>query len=284
MTQKPEHGRNMTERGKSGLLIKIMLAGIIICLTAFPASGAWAYKRIVVLYPAVSPILIEIGALDMIVGTTRSDHAVKNAVRVGSHLRPNIELLNALDPDLIIAGSQRAFPKEMKQRVKADIFYYNPVTLDEILVKIRKIGDMLERRDRAEKLILRLKKRLEDIRPLTTEPSVIYEVMAEPLRVAGEKSIVTSIVSAAGGRNLVKIDRKHAVISTEKVLQLRPDFYIYQVGPMNKNPVPPGERPFYKSLKAEFIKVDELEFARPGINAFDAAVRLNRIFRGAGHE
>ncbi len=285
MMQKPEHGRNMTETGKSRLLIKMMLAGIIICLAAFDGSSAWAYKRIVVLYPAVSPILIELGALDMIVGTTRSDHAVKDAVKVGSHLRPNIELLNALAPDLIIAGSQRAFPREMEQRVKAaDILYYNPVTLDEILAKIRKIGDMLERRDRAEKLVLRLKKRLEDIRPLPAEPSVIYEVMAEPLRVAGEKSIVTSIVSAAGGRNLVKIDRKHAVISTEKVLQLRPDFYIYQVGPMNKNPVPPGERPFYKSLKAEFVKVDELEFARPGINAFDAAVNLNRIFLGAGHE
>ncbi len=280
MIKKPEHGRNTAERAKFRLRVKLLLTGITLCLIAFPASSAWSYKRIAVLYPAVSPILIELGARDMIVGTTRSDHAVKNTVKVGSHLRPNIELLNALAPDLIIAGSQRAFPEEMKQRVKADIFYYNPVTLDEILVKIRKIGGMLGKRERAEKLILRLKKRLADIRPLPTEPTVIYEVMAEPLRVAGEKSIVTSIVRAAGGRNIVKIDRKHAVISTEKVLQLRPDFYIYQVGPMNKKPVPPGERPFYKSLKAKFIKVDELEFARPGINAFDAAVHLNRIFRG----
>ena len=272
----------MEKRG-AGRFTRALFLCILLCLTAFSNAGA-AYEKIVVLYPAVSPILIELGALEMIVGTTRSDHAVKDAVKVGSHLRPNIELLNALAPDLIIAGSRRAFPVEMKERVKADIFYYDPATLDEILVKIKKIGAMLERKDKAEDLVSRLKKRLLDIRPLPDKPSVIYEVMAEPLRVAGKKSILTSIISAAGGKNLVSIDRKHAVISTEKVLKLEPDFYIYQVGPMNKNPVPPGKRPFYNSLKSNFIKINELEFARPGINAFDAAVQLNRTFQGATNE
>ncbi|HDH12806.1 MAG TPA: iron ABC transporter substrate-binding protein [Nitrospirae bacterium] len=283
MIQKSEVRSQKTETKKFRLLpVKIMLVGTTLCLMAF--SPAQAYEKIVVLYPAVSPILIELGASDMVVGTTRTDHAVKDAVKVGSHLRPNIELLNALAPDLIIAGSRRAFPEEMKERVKADIFYYDPATLDDILVKIEEIGAMLERKDKAEDLIARLKKRLAEISPLPTEPSVIYEVMAEPLRVAGKKSILTSIISAAGGKNLVSINRKHAVISTEKVLKLEPDFYIYQVGPMNKNPVPPEERPFYKSLKSKFIRINELAFARPGINAFDAAVELNRIFQGAAHE
>ncbi len=47
---------------------------------------------------------------------------------------------------------------------------------------------------------------------------------------------------------------------------------------MNKNPTVPSERPYYKSLRAKVIKVDEYEFARPGINAFQAVVDLNRIF------
>ncbi|GBE40984.1 MAG TPA: iron ABC transporter substrate-binding protein [Nitrospirae bacterium] len=270
------------EKKGAGRLVRTLFLGITLCLMFF--SPALAYEKIVVLYPAVSPILIELGALDMIVGTTRSDHAVKGVVKVGSHLRPNIELLNALAPDLIIAGSRRAFPYEMKERVKADIFYYDPATLDDILVKIKKIGAMLERKDKAENLVARLKKRLSEISSLPRQPSVIYEVMAEPLRVAGKKSILTSIISAAGGNNLVSINKKHAVISTEKVLKLTPDFYVYQVGPMNKNPVPPEERPFYKSLKSKFIRINELEFARPGINAFDAAVKLNIIFKGAAHE
>jgi len=282
MIQKTENRIKKTGRVKFGhSLIKILFQGLLLCLMALPAS---AYEKIIVLYPAVSPMLIELGVSDRVVGTTRSDHAIKDIVQVGSHLRPNIELMNALDPDLIIAGSRRAFPVNMKERVKADIFYYDPATLDEIQVKIKKIGAMLGREDKAEALVARLKSRLSEITPLPHQPSVIYEVMAEPLRVAGNRSIVTSIVSAAGGKNLVSIDKKHAVISTEKVLKLEPDFYIYQVGPMNKNPEPPGERPFYRSLKSKYIRINELEFARPGINAFDAAVKLNRIFLGAGDE
>jgi iron complex transport system substrate-binding protein len=260
---------------------------ILLMCAAFSAlafSQASAYERIVVLYPAVSPVLAELGASDRVVGTTRNDHLFKDVVKVGSHLRPNIELLNALNPDLVIAGSKRAFPDEMKERVKADIFYYNPATLDDILGKIRSIGSMLGRDQAAEQLITTLRDKLSAIRPLKREPAVIYEVMSEPLKVAGSRSIVTSIISTAGGRNLVDVHKKHVSVSVEKILELQPDFYLYQVGPMNRNPVPPGERSFFRSLKSRFIRLDELEFARPGINAFDAAVELNRIFQGVKDE
>jgi iron complex transport system substrate-binding protein len=263
-------------------IFKILFLCSVFCLSAF--SQAIAYDRIVVLYPAVSPVLVELGASDKVVGTTRNDHVFKGVVKVGSHLRPNIELLNALSPDLIIAGSRRAFPEEMKERVRADIFYYDPATLDEILAKIERIGIMLKREDEAERLIAGLRKKLSGIKPLNSQPSVIYEVMAEPLKVAGKRSIVTSIVRTAGGRNLVSVNKKHVSVSAEKIIKLQPDFYIFQVGPMNKNPLPPEERPFYRSLRSRFIRVNELEFARPGINAFDAAVKLNRIFQGVTHE
>lgn len=47
---------------------------------------------------------------------------------------------------------------------------------------------------------------------------------------------------------------------------------------MNKNPRPPLERDYFKPLKCRVLKVNEIEFARPGINVFDAAVKLNRLF------
>ena len=107
---------------------------------------------------------------------------------------------------------------------------------------------------------------------------MIYEVSAWPLKVAGARSIVSDIIRAAGGRNLVPQDKKHVLLSPEMVLALQPDFYLYQVGPMNKNPVPPKKRPYFKGLKSLVIRVAEEEFARPGINSFSAAVKLNRIF------
>ncbi len=237
-----------------------------------------AYNRIVVLYAAASPVLKELKAGDKVVGVTRTDRTFDNVTRVGSHLRPNIELLKALKPDLIVAGSKRAFPESFSKELKVDVFYFDPRTLDEILVKIKKLGDLLDRKKEATTLVHRLKEKLSEIKPLNKRPTVIYEISARPLKVAGSRSIITSIIERAGGINLVTVKKKHVLISPEKVIKLAPEIYIYQVGPMNKNPEHPKKREFFRSLKSRVIRVDEYEFARPGINAFDAVLELNRIF------
>jgi iron complex transport system substrate-binding protein len=151
-----------------------------------------------------------------------------------------------------------------------------------ILQKITELGKILNRQSQASKINERLKAQLSMILPIEKKITVIYEVTENPLRAAGSESIESSIIEAAGGINLIKIEKKNATISIEQALQLNPDFYIYQVGPMNKNPQKPKERYQYKTLKSKFIKVDEFEFARPGINSFDAAVKLNKIFINKG--
>ncbi len=242
------------------------------------AAQVFAFQRIVVLYAAASPVLKALGVSDRIVGVTKTDHTFSGVTSVGSHLRPNIELLKALKPDLIVAGSKRAFPKEMSKRLNTEVFYFDPRTLEDILDRIESLGRMLGRQAQAEALIKRLKAKLSEVRPLNRKPTVIYEISARPLKVAGKRSIITSIIEHAGGENLIKVRKKHVLISPEKVISLAPDFYIYQVGPMNKNPLEPGKRPYFGSLKSKVVRVDEYEFARPGINAFQAVVDLNRIF------
>ena len=261
----------MNSRLKGVLIFAVMML-------FFFASNAQAYQRIVVLYAAASPVLKELGVSDRVVGVTRTDHTFKGVRSVGSHLRPNMELLKALKPDLIVAGSKRAFPEEISKRLRTDVFYYDPRSLEDILFKIKALGKLLKRQKRAEELIKRLKGKLEEVKPLKSKPTVVYEIMERPLKVAGSKSIINSIIAHAGGENLVKVKKKHVLISPERVISLNPDVYIYQVGPMNKKPTTPSERPYYKSLRAKVIKVDEYEFARPGINAFQAVVDLNRIF------
>jgi len=250
---------------------------LLIFLILFTARS-FAYERIVVLYAAASPVLKALGVEDRIVGVTKTDHVFDNVISVGSHLRPNIELLKVLKPDLIVAGSKRAFPEEMSERLDTDVFYFDARTLEDILTHIERLGKMLNRQEQAEALIKTLKEKLDQIKPLRTRPSVIYEVSAMPLKVAGANNIITSIIEHAGGINLIDVKKRHVLLSPERVIELSPDFYIYQVGPMNKNPPEPVKRPYFVSLKSRIIKVDEYEFARPGINAFEAVVKLNRIF------
>ncbi len=257
--------------------MKRIFVGLIICL--FFTGIARAYEKVVVLYAPASSVIKALGAGDRVVGRTRTDNFFPEAVNVGSHLRPNIELIKALRPDLIVAGSKRAFPEEMKERFNAKIYRYDPRTIDDLFQSIIDLGRLLGKAPEAEALVRELRQRLRTVRPLRTTPGVLYEISQSPLRLAGQKSIVTAIIEAAGGRNILNVKRKHVLVSPEEVIRLRPDLYIYQEGPMNRSPVSPLLRPYFRPLRAEVIKVSEVEFARPGLNVIDAILKLNRIFK-----
>ncbi len=274
----------MKRAGNSEPKMQVVLRACLIVpavlLTLVSPKTSHGYERIVVLYGAASPILKELGAGDRVVGVTRNDGVFSRALKVGSHLKPNIELIKALGPDLVVAGSKRAFPENLAGRIEADVFYYDPRSLEEILLKIEALGRLLGREDRAQALVRRLRDKVSSVAAPAKRPTVVYEISARSLRVAGQRSIITSIIEAAGGVNLVEVEKKHVLLSPEKVMDLSPDFYIYQVGPMNKNPEPPRERPYFRALTSKVVEVDEFEFARPGINAFEAVLDLNKIFRG----
>ncbi len=247
-------------------------------MTAFSICQVQAGQRVIVLNSAVSTILKEMDLSSRIVGVTFKEEVFNHATRVGSHLNPNTELIKALQPDLIIAGSKRAFPDGLKDRLGVPLFRYDPHDLHEILVSVRKLGEIFEKTAESQKIITRLQHQLASISQPRKKQTVVFEISQRPLKVAGQQNIVTDIIRAAGGINIIKVDRKHVLLSPEKVLALKPDVYIFQNGPMNKNPVHPLKRSFFKTLKSRIVEVDQLKYTRPGLNAFEAVITLNKLF------
>ncbi|MBT4288519.1 MAG: ABC transporter substrate-binding protein [Deltaproteobacteria bacterium] len=260
---------------KNIIIKSILLIGT---LCSFSSIGQ-AYERIVILYAPVSEIVKQLVGEKVVVGVTRTDLVFKKVYKVGSHLRPNLELIKAIRPDLIIAGSKRAYPEKMESRFSADFFRYDPTSIEDIFKQIRQLGDLLQVQPKSEQIITQLKNKLKQVQPLPDQPKVVYEISERPLRVAGKPSIMTAIIEYAGGLNMIDTNKKHVVISTEIVVDINPDFYIYQDGPMNKNPRPPIERSYFKPLRSKIILVDQYLFSRPGLNVIDAIVKLNQIFK-----
>jgi len=254
-----------------------MLLSLLASVSSFPAH-AKVYKRVVVLAPAAVDIFEKLDAADLIVGVTKNVKGLPHAKRVGSHIRPNLELIAALSPDLIVISSNRFFAPAFAKKLNADIFYYNPVTLEGIIAKIEELAGLIGREDKAYSLVRELKNKLSSVKPLKKSPRVVYEVMEHPLIFAGKKNIVADIIQKAGGTFLPDIPKKFVRFSYERILVLKPDIYIYQVGPMNKNPTPPLKRPYLKGLKAVFLRVNELDFSRPNTRSFDNVLFLNRVF------
>jgi len=238
-----------------------------------------AYERVVLLAPAAGDIVIKLGAQEKVVGVTKSNHDFPDALNIGSHIKPNVELIKGLDPDLLVISSNRFFSEQLAQQVKADVINYDPISLDGVLTEITKFGDMLNRKKQAIKLVQKLKAVQRQIEPLSRTPRVVYEVTETPFIIAGQRSIVNGIVTSAGGKLIAPENRKIAKFNVESILFQDPDYYIYQVGPMNKNPNPPMKRIHYSVMQSNVIKVSQLEFSRATTYSFYLALELNKRFR-----
>ncbi len=255
----------------------LMFLFLLVNALSFPVY-AKVYKRVVILAPAAVDIFEKLKADRLIVGVTKSVRTLPHVEKVGSHIKPNLELIASLSPDLIIISSNRFLAPIFARKLKADIFYYNPVTLDEVIIKIKELGKLIGKEREAQALVKELEDKLTHIRPLKKRPRVIYEVMERPLIFAGKGNIVADVVEKAGGVFVIDTPKKFVRLSCERILLLKPDIYIYQVGPMNKNPTPPYKRSYLKRLKIKFLKVNELDFSRANTKSFDNVLFLNKIF------
>ena len=251
----------------------------LLIIFIFLNVNLYSYNRAVLLSPAVADIFVKLHIQNKVVGVTKHIRGFKNAVKVGTHIRPNLEIIKSLRPDVIFISSYRFFPKSYISKLgNVRVYVYNPLTVDEIFYHIKKIGKLFDREMEAEKLVCELKSRIKMVKKLKYHPKVVYEIMENPYYLAGRKNIVNDIIEKAGGMNLIKDNKKLVLYSPEKVRFLNLDVYIYQVGPMNRNPVPPLKRVWFKGCRFKVLKVDEIKFARPNTNVVDNILFLNRFF------
>ncbi len=253
-----------------------LLAALLLLLSA---TSSFAAERIVVLAPAAADIIEKLDAAALVVGKTRSVEEFPQATQVGSHIRPNLEIVTSLQPDLLIISSNKFFSEEMAAALEVAVFYYSPDTLDEILEQTRKLAALIGRDTQALQLIETLQQKLKLVEPVNPAPRVMYEITEAPLTIAGTGNILADVITAAGGQFVSGGERKLLRFNPEAVLALQPEIYLWQVGPMNQNPTPPAERGQYALLKADFLQVDQLEYSRANSKSFDKVLELNRYFR-----
>jgi iron complex transport system substrate-binding protein len=252
-----------------------LLAALLLLLFS---TSSFAAQRIVVLAPAAADILEKLDAAELVVGKTRNVAEFPQAQKVGSHIRPNLELITALNPDLLVISSNRFFSGEMAAKVDAELFHYSPDTLEGILDQTRKLAVLLDREEQALVLIETQRQKLKLVLPLPEAPRVMYEITEAPLTIAGTGNILADIIATAGGELVSGGQRKMLRFNPEAVLTLQPQIYIWQVGPMNQQPTPPAERGQYRLLNAAYLQVEQLQYSRANTRSFDNVLELNRYF------
>lgn len=245
-------------------------------------------RRIIPLYGAFAEMLYAMGAGDQVIARTQADlhpPEIQKLPSVGTHMRPNVEMIIGLKPDLVIQSATRRDEIPELERIREagiTVAIFAPNDFKDIFSVMRRLGVLTGHEEEAAQAVGLLEARLATVRRRTTgrsnPPRVFFEVRSDPLTAAGKGSMVEAILEAAGAVNAIGNDKPIVRYAVERLLADDPDYYVVQKGPMNRNPDPPNRRAHFDRLRAvkegRVLVVDEFLFSRPGPRCVDAVEQL----------
>ena len=197
-------------------------------------------QRIVSLAPANTEILFALGLGGKVVGVTEfSDYPPEAVLKpsVGRYDTPNIELILAADPDLILADSihqSETIPQLESHGLT--VVTIAPATFDETFDSIRMVGKITGTEEKAEELLEDMEDRVAAITektddlPESERLPVFYLVWHDPLMTSGGDTLINEMIEIGGGRNIFEDVSGAAMVELEELIARNPQVIIAGVG------------------------------------------------------
>lgn len=125
---------------------------------------AFASHRIVSTAPSITEILFAVGAGDQVVGDTiycNYPEAAKTKAKIGGFATPSIELILALNPDLVFMSDYRPdLVKNLQQSHRVEVITVQPNSVAGIYRAIETIADKVGLSDRGKTLVQSIDKEI----------------------------------------------------------------------------------------------------------------------------
>ncbi len=162
-------------------------------------------QRVVSLVPEITEILIAIDAADALVGITKHTNVpeVAQKKRVGGFLSPEIEQIEALKPDLILAADLHHEVRDHFQN-KCPILTLNVSSIKDGMERLRLLGQLFESEEMAARIIEKNHEQLNQVAqkvvriPDKKRLRVVRLMGHDNLLVPGDDSFQNDFIRAAG--------------------------------------------------------------------------------------
>lgn len=199
---------------------------------------AAAPERIISLVPALTRMVVALGAGDRLIARTDYDRhpSLDSLPSVGQGLTPNIEWIAARRPDLVLGwadGTSRNVLGRLSGLGTA-VYAARIETLEDADSTVLRLGRLLGEEEAARALVRRTAARLDTVRALVAgrpRPRVLYTLGLEPPTVVGPGTFVHQILEAAGGENTFgDAASGWPRVSLEEVVARAPDVLVMPSG------------------------------------------------------
>jgi iron complex transport system substrate-binding protein len=257
-------------------------------------------QRIVSTAPSITETLFAMGLGPRVVGVTiycQFPPEVLKLPKVGTFLKPDVEAIVALHPDLVVVQRQPNRIPEQLDRLHIPHVDVDSKDLDAVYAGARAIGHAADASAAAEHFIQSMQSQLNEIRHLTAgrpRPSVAFIVGHTPgqlgeLIAGGANSMFSDLLGIAGGANVFSdTPTPYPRISLEEVIARNPEFILELSGdsrPKQEEVVSLWR--IYPSLRAvvnsHVYAVGSGPFVVPGPRSVDAARIVLRLLHPEIH-
>lgn len=232
-----------------------------------PVAG----PRIVSLTPNLTEILFALDAGPQVVAVTRNDHfpAEVDALPEVGDLNLDYEALLALQPDLVVYDpALNAAHIDQLRRLGLTVSEYPTQSLEQMLSTIAALGERLDRREQAGRLVTQLRSELDDCRRRSEQwrkhPRALVEIWYEPLVGAGEGSYVAEVIERAGLHNVLRGRPGYPNLSLEELHALDPDMVVLTHPVLDRLQADPVWARLRAVRQGRVLVVEEDLLVRPG--------------------
>jgi len=201
-----------------------------------PLVQAGHYERIVSLTPSLTEILFAIDAGDRVRGVTAwCDYPPEAASlpRVGDFLKPNMEAMLSIKPDLVVLAATGNLLRESYDnlvRLDIEVLVVWNNTIEETLDAVREIGRVLELDQNAARLEKRIRHDLAKTKERFTSlrsQRILWVMGRKPIVAVGDGTFQDELIEAVGGINVAAGMGAWPVLNAEFVLAADPYFIFY---------------------------------------------------------
>ena len=220
---------------------------LVVCLWT-PGAAAQTPSRIVSTSPSITETLFALGLGDRVVAVSqycRFPPGVERLPKIGTFLKPDVELIARLRPDLTVVHPG---PNQIDKRLailKLPFVTVERGSLSSTFSSIRAIGAAAGVPDRAAALVTTIEARLQRVRQAVAgrKPRKILLIVGRrpgtltDLIAVGPGSYMSDLAAIAGGANVLSQSGlpEYPRISMEAVIRLAPDVII-DAGDMGDRP------------------------------------------------
>lgn len=193
-------------------------------------------RRVISLAPSVTETIYALGAQGLLVGDTDACNypaAAQKLPKVGGPFTPNLEIIVAMKPDLVVVAANSGNRKETVDALDllhVPTYAMNARTIDEVMISIEKLGDVLGASEQGKVVTEGLRTRLAELhRKLENIPStrVLFVVWQEPLISIGQDTYIANALRYAGAESVLQTKQDWPRVGWEEVVRLQPTYLVF---------------------------------------------------------